>query len=333
VLDLGCGAGYGAAILRQAGATTVLGVDVALDAVRFARSRYRRPGVHFVVADAAALPLADGRFERAVCFEVLEHVAAPDRLVAEAARVVRPNGSYVASTPNRRAQAADRPPNPFHVRELDRGEFHALVAEFSPDDVETFEQTICEGVLVRRESRLAEAFPSGTVGRLELSSEYGFGASNAGFEPDYLLAVCRRSSGWTRRWRRLGARRRGAAFAFQAAPLGLFDAARRALRELAADLDEKIAWARRLEADVADRDATISGLERDLGEKIAWARALDAEIERARSAVATLQATLDERLAWARALEAEVERLRGVVLDQRRELETPAAPRPPEVLP
>src|SRR3954469_6922749 len=47
VLDAGCGAGYGSAELAHA-AQSVIGIDVAAEAVDFAREHYRLPNLSFV---------------------------------------------------------------------------------------------------------------------------------------------------------------------------------------------------------------------------------------------------------------------------------------------
>src|SRR5512145_1849337 len=55
VLDAACGEGYGSALLARAGAQ-VLGVDISLDAVAHARSRYAgQAGLRFEPGDATAL--------------------------------------------------------------------------------------------------------------------------------------------------------------------------------------------------------------------------------------------------------------------------------------
>jgi len=48
-------------------------------------------GFDAVEADAAATPFADGEFDTALLFEVLEHVERPELLLAEALRVARQN--------------------------------------------------------------------------------------------------------------------------------------------------------------------------------------------------------------------------------------------------
>jgi SAM-dependent methyltransferase len=46
------------------------------------------------------LPLASGEFDHILCFETVEHVAQPERLVAELGRVVKPGGTLILTTPN-----------------------------------------------------------------------------------------------------------------------------------------------------------------------------------------------------------------------------------------
>ena len=52
-----------------------------------------------VYGDAQLLPFANGVFDTVVCFQVLEHVAEPWTLVAEAARVLRPGGCFLLTAP------------------------------------------------------------------------------------------------------------------------------------------------------------------------------------------------------------------------------------------
>src|SRR4051794_32573767 len=57
VLDVACGSGYGSRILADAGADTVVGVDLDADAVVYARQRYGGPGVTFLPGNACAPPV------------------------------------------------------------------------------------------------------------------------------------------------------------------------------------------------------------------------------------------------------------------------------------
>lgn len=121
VLDAGCGAGYGSAVLRRGGAASYLGVDVAAAAVEAAAERFGgADGVRFERADLAALPLEDASMGAVTCFEVIEHVPDQERVLDELRRVLAPGGVLLVSSPNR----PEYPPgNPFHVRELEAEEF------------------------------------------------------------------------------------------------------------------------------------------------------------------------------------------------------------------
>ena len=46
------------------------------------------------------LPLATASFDAVLCFETVEHLAQPARLVAELGRVTRPGGTLILTTPN-----------------------------------------------------------------------------------------------------------------------------------------------------------------------------------------------------------------------------------------
>ena len=58
VLDAGCGAGYGAEELSHL-AESVVGLDVAAEAIEFAQANYRRPNLRFEQASCTAMPFAD----------------------------------------------------------------------------------------------------------------------------------------------------------------------------------------------------------------------------------------------------------------------------------
>ena len=125
VLDAGCGAGYGSAELAAL-ADSVVGVDVAPEAIAFATAHYQLPNLRFEQASCTALPNPDGSFDLVAAFEVIEHLGDWRGFLAEARRVLSPNGQLVVSTPNRLYYTESRGPrgaNPFHVHEFDFAEF------------------------------------------------------------------------------------------------------------------------------------------------------------------------------------------------------------------
>ena len=108
VLDVGCGSGrHTAAAYRLPGAR-VVGVDVAAEDLKAACERLRLHDRlaahgdgrwHLCAADGRRLPFGDCRFDLVICAEVLEHVPADGRVLAEIARVLRPGGELAVSVP------------------------------------------------------------------------------------------------------------------------------------------------------------------------------------------------------------------------------------------
>jgi SAM-dependent methyltransferase len=133
VLDAGCGAGYGSAELARM-AAHVTGIDVAAEAVDYARAHYSAENIVFAEASATQLPYADAAFDLVVAFEMIEHLEDWRGFLSEARRVLAPAGQLIVSTPNRLYYTESRGShgaNPFHVHEFDFAEFNeALRAEF-----------------------------------------------------------------------------------------------------------------------------------------------------------------------------------------------------------
>jgi len=132
VLDVACGEGYGSDLLAEV-ASSVVGVDLAFDAVRHATRRYGGARRSFVAGQCAAIPLRDQSIDVVVSFETIEHHDRHDEMMREIRRVLRPDGLLIISSPDRR-EYSEVPgyTNPFHVRELSREEFEALLRAHFP---------------------------------------------------------------------------------------------------------------------------------------------------------------------------------------------------------
>lgn len=92
-LDIGCGEGSNTRLVAERGAA-MRGIDVAPTFLRHAREMERQDprGIVYDLADAAALPFADGAFDFATAFMSLMDVADQPGALGEAARVLKPGG-------------------------------------------------------------------------------------------------------------------------------------------------------------------------------------------------------------------------------------------------
>ena len=127
VLDVACGEGYGAAQLAQV-ARRVVAMELSKETARNAATNFTRPNLHFVQCDARSLAVADTSIDIITSFETIEHFAEQEKFVAEAARVLRPEGCFIVSTPDRDIYSPPGSvPNPYHVKEFDRAEFLDLL--------------------------------------------------------------------------------------------------------------------------------------------------------------------------------------------------------------
>jgi SAM-dependent methyltransferase len=126
VLEAGSGEGYGADLIADV-ARTVIGLDYDESAVAHVQARY--PRVDMRHGNLAELPLPSASVDVVVNFQVIEHLWDQGQFVAECARVLRPGGVLLMSTPNRItfSPGLDTPVNPFHTRELNADELTELL--------------------------------------------------------------------------------------------------------------------------------------------------------------------------------------------------------------
>ncbi|MDX6465202.1 MAG: hypothetical protein QOI27_242 [Gaiellaceae bacterium] len=97
VLDAGTGAGALALALAPL-VRDVVGVDPVPELLALGRERAVSFGnVELLEGDATALPFPDGSFDLAATLRTLHHVAHPERVVAELARVTRPGGRVLVA--------------------------------------------------------------------------------------------------------------------------------------------------------------------------------------------------------------------------------------------
>jgi SAM-dependent methyltransferase len=148
VLDAGCGVGYGAEMIARAGASRVVGIDLAPEVIATASERVGEVA-DFQVGDVQDLPFDEGSFDVVVCFEVLEHLEDPEPAITALNDVLREGGLLIVSSPNRGVYP---PGNPHHLHEFTLEELRdSLTARFA------------NVVLMRQHPWLASLIDNGTL--------------------------------------------------------------------------------------------------------------------------------------------------------------------------
>lgn len=96
LLDIGCGGGHLLVAGERAGWRAV-GSDVSHEMCRAAR---KTSGAHVFQADGGAVPLRAAAFDAVTLVNVLDHVADPGRVLAEARRLLSDTGTLAIRVPN-----------------------------------------------------------------------------------------------------------------------------------------------------------------------------------------------------------------------------------------
>jgi len=102
MLDVGCGSGnfvFEFALECR----SVYGVDILKDGVSFAHRIANKSGVkntHYIQASAQHIPFLDSSVDRILLLDVIEHLRKPQEAFVELARILKPKGKAIVTTPN-----------------------------------------------------------------------------------------------------------------------------------------------------------------------------------------------------------------------------------------
>ena len=127
VLDIACGTGYGSYYLAEQGATLVVGSDASAVALNYAK-KFKLQNL-----------LPDDSFDLIVSYETIEHLGQDGTFLSECARVLKTDGLFLCSTPNKAMSIALGINNPHHVREYYPKDFFDIISRYF-DEVQSFGQ-------------------------------------------------------------------------------------------------------------------------------------------------------------------------------------------------
>lgn len=129
-LDVACGCGYGSKILIKK-AREVYSVDISEELVAFGNIRYGRHNNHFLTMDAQKLKFPNNYFDVIVSFETLEHLPHHEKFLSECFRVLKDDGRFILSTPNKNITSPGRakPYNKYHYHEWNIQELTKMISD------------------------------------------------------------------------------------------------------------------------------------------------------------------------------------------------------------
>jgi ubiquinone/menaquinone biosynthesis C-methylase UbiE len=132
VLDTACGLGYGTAVLAACSpGSRFIGIDKDPDAVAYAEANFMATNsmLSYRAADVTAMSfLADHSVDTVIALETMAHLQDYDRFLKEVRRVLKPDGRFIGSVPNRWCDPAGKKPEPPYCQVFDWDKLQQAIA-------------------------------------------------------------------------------------------------------------------------------------------------------------------------------------------------------------
>jgi ubiquinone/menaquinone biosynthesis C-methylase UbiE len=191
ILDIGFGTGAMLVFLSRYG--SVVGMDLSVEAIRFARTRCDRP---MVLGDVLRVPLRTASVDLVTAFDIVEHVDDEAAALAELARVCRPGGHALITVPAFRFLWGNQDVISHHRRRYTLGELRARVeaAGFRAATITYFNALLFPIVAAVRVARRITGEP-------EAAPKSDFTMTKPGLVNDLLTRVFAAEGRLVTRWR------------------------------------------------------------------------------------------------------------------------------------
>lgn len=95
-LEIGCGTGYVLRAIAQSGPHTVIGAEIHVQGLAFARRRL--PGADLIQLDATRMPFRE-EFDAIGAFDVLEHITEDELVMNQVLQALKPGGHFYITVP------------------------------------------------------------------------------------------------------------------------------------------------------------------------------------------------------------------------------------------
>ena len=99
VLDIGCAQGNISTLLAEQGFEATA-LDLNKNFLNYAKKKREFGKITYVRANAMHLPFKANTFDAVILGEIMEHVAYPEKLIAQAKKVLKKEGLLIVTTPN-----------------------------------------------------------------------------------------------------------------------------------------------------------------------------------------------------------------------------------------
>jgi SAM-dependent methyltransferase len=268
VLDAGCGSGYGTDFLASQGAKYALGIDISPEAIAYAQAHYQRDNLEYRVMDVTEPDLNDGSFDVIVAFELIEHLQNQERFLAEMARVLKNDGLFIISTPNREVYRLGLEPNPFHTKEFNFEEFYQILSRYFYN-VKVLAQDYLAGIAIAPVFRDRQQVEEVIVDHSLIKSKP--------FHL-YFIALCSQATLGS-----LAHAHKIVHFSYKHEEY---------LGKLQAEFEDKLTWALRLNKEVQEKDKHLTELREELVRREERLSALEEELAQRQERITHLQSEL-----------------------------------------
>src|SRR4030042_1724525 len=208
VVDAACGTGYGEKILLKKKPKKILAFDISEEAILKFKTEHKdmdKNKINFQVADITNLPLKNKMADVFVSLETIEHLKKVDKYLIEVKRVLKDNGIFICSTPNRRVtnpglSFKGKPFNHFHLFEFSKKEFLKKM-ENNFQTVNLYGQNFNSKKMIKFFNKLALLSSPNIAIKLrqfiklprllfDLKKQHHVKITKNNREPEYLIAVC-----------------------------------------------------------------------------------------------------------------------------------------------
>lgn len=130
VLDIACGAGYGAYLMATEGnAKCIYACDINEQTIKYAKYRYKNKKINYLVQNAENLNLTN-KFDVAVSFETIEHLVHYNYFLESIRNRLKSDGIFIVSTPLANKEIDCPPSNPYHVQEWNFKYFQHIISQY-----------------------------------------------------------------------------------------------------------------------------------------------------------------------------------------------------------